>query len=331
MLGSAVTARSNVNVALVKYWGKRDPALNLPATGSISLTLDGLSVEARGRLRRRRSADDADDRRRAGERRRARAPRATSSTSCAREAGRRERARVVDPQPRAARRGPGVVGGRVRRARAGRRAGRPACGSTPPALSALARRGSGSAARSIFGGFVEWHRGERADGSDSVAEPLLAPADWDLRVVVADHAARPEGGVVARRHGARRRVAALPGVGRRRRGRSRGGPRGDPGARPRGARPARRAQRAQDARRRPGGAAAAALLARRDGRVRAPRLGAARRRHARLRHHRRGPAGEGALRSRPTPPRIARRAGATCRASSACSRARPAAAPRCSA
>ena len=44
MTGSAVTARSNVNVALVKYWGKRDPVLNLPATGSISLTLDGLSV-----------------------------------------------------------------------------------------------------------------------------------------------------------------------------------------------------------------------------------------------------------------------------------------------
>src|SRR5262249_58028924 len=46
MFGTPVTARSNVNVALVKYWGKRDASLNLPATGSISLTLDGLSVEA---------------------------------------------------------------------------------------------------------------------------------------------------------------------------------------------------------------------------------------------------------------------------------------------
>src|SRR5688572_18488858 len=46
MLGAETTARANVNVALIKYWGKRDTTLNLPATGSISLTIDGLGVEA---------------------------------------------------------------------------------------------------------------------------------------------------------------------------------------------------------------------------------------------------------------------------------------------
>src|SRR5262249_51523707 len=46
MLGTETTARANVNVALIKYWGKRDETLNLPATGSISLTLDGLWVDA---------------------------------------------------------------------------------------------------------------------------------------------------------------------------------------------------------------------------------------------------------------------------------------------
>src|SRR2546428_8994651 len=50
MAGAASTARANVNVALVKYWGKRDTALNLPATGSISLTLEGLDVEAHVRF-----------------------------------------------------------------------------------------------------------------------------------------------------------------------------------------------------------------------------------------------------------------------------------------
>jgi len=35
-----VTAQAGINIALVKYWGKRDPFANLPAVGSISLTLD---------------------------------------------------------------------------------------------------------------------------------------------------------------------------------------------------------------------------------------------------------------------------------------------------
>src|SRR5262245_61207429 len=40
-----VTARACANIALVKYWGKRDAALNLPAAGSLSLTLAALSTE----------------------------------------------------------------------------------------------------------------------------------------------------------------------------------------------------------------------------------------------------------------------------------------------
>ena len=39
------TARAQPNIALVKYWGKRDTAHNLPAVGSISITLDNLYTE----------------------------------------------------------------------------------------------------------------------------------------------------------------------------------------------------------------------------------------------------------------------------------------------
>ena len=36
------TAVANANIALVKYWGKRNSELNLPKNGSISMTCDGL-------------------------------------------------------------------------------------------------------------------------------------------------------------------------------------------------------------------------------------------------------------------------------------------------
>ena len=41
-----------------------------------------------------------------------------------------------------------------------------------PTLSAFARMGSGSASRSVFSGFVRWDMGEQSDGMDSVASQL---------------------------------------------------------------------------------------------------------------------------------------------------------------
>ncbi|KAI9223292.1 GHMP kinase [Blastocladiella britannica] len=45
-------------------------------------------------------------------------------------------------------------------------------------LSSVARLGSGSACRSLYGGYVAWNMGTRADGADSVAELVAAESHW---------------------------------------------------------------------------------------------------------------------------------------------------------
>lgn len=50
---------------------------------------------------------------------------------------------------------------------------------TDTELSALARVGSGSACRSVFGGWVKWEMGTRDDGEDSIAVQTHGESHWD--------------------------------------------------------------------------------------------------------------------------------------------------------
>lgn len=51
-------------------------------------------------------------------------------------------------------------------------------------LSAIARQGSGSACRSLYGGFVKWSMGKEKDGSDSLAIQLADEKHWDDLVII---------------------------------------------------------------------------------------------------------------------------------------------------
>ncbi|XP_029354538.1 diphosphomevalonate decarboxylase isoform X2 [Echeneis naucrates] len=52
-------------------------------------------------------------------------------------------------------------------------------------LSGIARQGSGSACRSMYGGFVQWIMGKKDDGKDSLAQQVATETHWpELRILV---------------------------------------------------------------------------------------------------------------------------------------------------
>ncbi len=182
-------AEARTNIALVKYWGKRGAStLNLPAVGSLSLTLEGLSTRTEVRFDGALKSDELSLN-----------GSATTGEPLVRigklldlvraQAGIREHALVSSANnfPTAAGLASSASGFAALALAATRAAGLKLEGR---ALSILARRGSGSAARSVFGGLVEMHRGVREDGEDSFAEPIAS--DWDLRLVVAVTAKGPK-------------------------------------------------------------------------------------------------------------------------------------------
>jgi len=190
-LPRSVTARAGTNIALVKYWGKRDAALNLPAAGSLSLTLADFGSETTVRFAPDAAGEDGRDRvlfagAPAEPRFAARVQRFLDLVRA--QAGIPLPAEVatVNSVPTAAGLASSAAGFAALALAASRAAGLPL---SPAELSQLARRGSGSAARSIFGGFAEMSAGVRTDGADAVARGLLDENAWDVRLCVAITAA----------------------------------------------------------------------------------------------------------------------------------------------
>ncbi|MFD1393971.1 diphosphomevalonate decarboxylase [Lacticaseibacillus jixianensis] len=170
------TARAHTNIALIKYWGKRDAKLILPYTSSVSLTLDDFYTDTTVSFNPELGSDQFTLNGTAQA-----APKVTAFLDLVRaQSGRREFAQVasVNHVPTAAGLASSASAFAALALAASRDAG---LRLAPAALSRLARRGSGSAARSIYGGLAIWHRGE--DDLTSFAEPL-PKTTLPLRMIV---------------------------------------------------------------------------------------------------------------------------------------------------
>jgi diphosphomevalonate decarboxylase len=175
-------ARARANIALAKYWGKSDETLNLPAVPSISMTLDPLVTETAVEFREGLTSDEfvlndapalaVEDKRVSALLDRVRA-----------ESGIGLRARVASTNhfPTASGLASSASGFAALAA-----AARAAAGLAYDAakVSALARQSSASAARSVFGGYVELPAGEPGDAA-LAAHVLFPPEHMTLAIVVA--------------------------------------------------------------------------------------------------------------------------------------------------
>ncbi|KAI0272003.1 GHMP kinase [Russula aff. rugulosa BPL654] len=191
------TVSAPVNIACIKYWGKRDTKLILPTNSSLSVTLDQdhlrstttsradpsfdkdrlwlngkeESIEAGGRLatciaemKRLRAAVEAKN---------SAAPKL--STFPVYIASRNN-------FPTAAGLASSASGFAALVASLAALYELPA---TPSQLSVIARQGSGSACRSLFGGYVAWEMGSAPDGSDSLAIEVAPREHWpDIHALI---------------------------------------------------------------------------------------------------------------------------------------------------
>ena len=201
-------ASARANIALVKYWGKADGGpLNIPAVGSISITLDALRSDTEVVFDQSLREDELTLDGRARPQYLDRVSRCLNLLRAHADVDHSARVISRNNFPTGAGLASSASGFAALTAAASRAL---RVELTAKELSIIARQGSGSAARSIFGGFVEMHAGARRDGSDSFAEQLIAADAWPLEVVIAVTELGRKKRQFAHRNGAFGRHLALP-------------------------------------------------------------------------------------------------------------------------
>ena len=183
-----VTAQAHPNLALVKYWGKLDEELNLPASSSISVNLSGATTTTAVVFAPDVEADRVMIGGRAAEpKAHARVTRHLDRVRAL--AGITERAVVEswNDFPSSA----GIASSASAFAALSLAASKAAgLDLAERELSILARKGSGSACRSIPDGFVEFVAGKEDD--TAYARQLFPPEHWDMRITTVIIDQRPK-------------------------------------------------------------------------------------------------------------------------------------------
>jgi diphosphomevalonate decarboxylase len=178
---TTATAQAHPNIAFIKYWGNRDNSLRIPLNGSLSMNLDGLTTRTTVSFQPSLPFDEliigGHEVTGAG------LERVSHILDLIRGMGNvKDRAEVITENNFPS--GAGIASSASAFA-ALALAGSKAAGLdlSERELSRLARRGSGSASRSIPGGFVEWQAG--ASDDDSFAFSIAPPTHWALVDLIA--------------------------------------------------------------------------------------------------------------------------------------------------
>lgn len=184
-------AQASPNIAIIKYWGKRNDLLKLPMNDSVSVTLAGpfftetkVELSGAGKDSMEINGRPADDRELLNVR--------LVLDFLRKKAGNTLKATISTrnsfPE------GTGIASSASGYAAlASASAAALGLELSPAELSVAARLGSGSACRSVIGGFVHWKMGIENDGSDSYAVQVAAPSHWDgFRIVTAITTSQPK-------------------------------------------------------------------------------------------------------------------------------------------
>ncbi|MFZ2199712.1 MAG: diphosphomevalonate decarboxylase [Microgenomates group bacterium] len=175
-----ITVKASSDIALIKYWGKKDEVLRLPENGSISMILSGLDTVTTVEFDEKYTQDEVIIQ---GESEEGEAGRVVKHLDRIRKLARKEiYAKVVSNNtfPKGTGLSSSGSGFAALTIAATKAIG---LNLNEKELSILARQGSGTACRCVCGGIVEWKDGETSNTSYS---ETIYPFDYfDVRDVVA--------------------------------------------------------------------------------------------------------------------------------------------------